>query len=183
MAHYRRADVPGGTFFFTLVTYERRPLLTTDLARRVLRDAIEQVRSRRPFEINGFVLLPDHLHTIWTLPSGDTDYPTRWRQIKTLFTRGWLAGGGTERAVSVAQAVQGGRGIWQRRYYERTVRDEAELRKRLDYIHINPVKHRLCERAIDWPWSSFHRYVKLGEYEETWGGSPEFYGDEWIDCE
>jgi putative transposase len=63
------------------------------------------------------------------------------------------------------------------------VRDEAELRKRLDYIHINPVKHRLCERAIDWPWSSFHRYVKLGEYEEGWGGSPEFHGDEWIECE
>jgi putative transposase len=183
MAHYRRADVPGGTFFFTLVTYERRPLLTTDVARRVLRDAIEQVRSRRPFEINGFVLLPDHLHTIWTLPSGDTDYPTRWRQIKTLFTRGWLAAGGTEGPVSVARAVQGGRGVWQRRYYERTVRDEAELRKRLDYIHINPVKHRLCERAIDWPWSSFHRYVKLGEYEDTWGGSPEFYGDEWMACE
>jgi len=183
MAKYRRANVPGGTFFFTLVTYERRPLLTTDLARQLLREAIQHVRGRLPFVIEGIVLLPDHLHTIWTLPSGDTDYPTRWRQIKSLFTRGWLAAGGEEAEVTVQRAMQGGRGIWQRRYYERTIRDEADLRRRLDYIHINPVKHGLCARASDWQWSSFHRYVKLGEYEESWGGSPKFFGDEWDACE
>lgn len=181
MANYRRAVVPGGTFFFTQVTYDRRPILTTATARRALRQAIREVRHRRPFAIDGFVLLPDHLHTVWTLPRGDADYPTRWRQIKSLFTKRWLAAGGNEQSVSVGRAVQGGRGVWQRRYFERTVRNESDLRRCLDYLHINPVKHGLCDRAADYPWSSLHRYLRLGEYDTDWGGSAEFFGDEW-DC-
>ncbi|MEM8865694.1 MAG: transposase [Planctomycetota bacterium] len=183
MANYRREIIPGGTYFFTQVTYNRRPLLTTPLARRLLRESIRRVRRTRPFKIDGFVLLPDHLHCIWTLPPGDADYPTRWRQLKSTFTRSWLAAGGYEAEVPVGQAVQGGRGVWQRRYYERVVRNEADLRQRLNYLHINPVKHGYCERTVDWPWSSFHRYVKLGEYDSTWGGSPELFGDEWLECE
>ncbi len=183
MANYRRAVVPGGTFFFTLVTYNRRPWLTSPAARRLLRKSFRVVRSDRPFAVDGIVLLPDHLHCIWTLPRGDSDFATRWRLIKGGFTRAWLAGGGAEEGVSVGRAVQGGRGVWQRRFYEHTIRDEEELRRCLDYVHLNPVKHGLCERAADWPWSSLHRYIALGEYEPDWGGAPDLFGDEWQKCE
>ncbi len=150
MANYRRADVAGGTFFFTVVTHQRRKILTTDLARSILRDSFRRVKDRHPFSVDGIVLLPDHMHTIWTLPTGDNDFPTRWRQIKSLFTREWIASGGSESGVSLSQSKQGSRGVWQRRYIEKTIQDEADMRRHHDYIHINPVKHQLCEKASDW---------------------------------
>ena len=170
MPDYRRFFVPGGTFFFTLVIEQRRPILTTDLGREVLRRALEEQCAKRPFSIIAMVLLPEHLHTLWVLPPGDSRYPLRWRQIKESFTRGFLAGGGTEAHRSTSRALHRERAVWQRRYWEHTCFDEDDLKHHLDYIHWNPVKHGLVRRVADWPWSSFHRYVSMGEYEMDWGG-------------
>ena len=183
MPNYRRNLVPGGTFFFTVVTNHRRRFLTDEPARVALRQAIREIRARRPFAIDAIVLLPDHLHTVWTLPPNDALYPLRWRQIKSRFTQIYLAAGGIETTISVSRAIKGERGVLQRRYHEHTVRDEDDRKHRIDYVHINPLKHGLVKRVIDWPWSSFHRYVRLGEYSPDWGSDPTFYGDEWLTYE
>ncbi|TWT90944.1 Transposase IS200 like protein [Pseudobythopirellula maris] len=183
MPNYRRASIEGGTFFFTLTTQGRRDLLTTAIARRALRESFREVRTRRPFDLVAIVLLPDHLHCLWALPRGDHDFSQRWSRIKAGFTRRYLAAGGVEAPTTISRGVRGERGVWQRRFYERAIRDETHLRRTMDYIHINPVKHGLVARAKDWPWSSFHRYCRLGEYNAEWGGSGEFFGDEWLEFE
>ncbi len=180
MPNYRRLFVPGGTYFFTLVTHQRRSFLTEMSARRCLRRAFREVRKRRRFVLDAFVLLPDHLHCVWTLPSGDANYSVRWRQIKMRFTQMYLESGGVDAGVSNSRARKGERGVWQSRYFEHTVRDEKDLKHCIDYAHTNPLKHGLVSRVRDWPWSSFRRYVHLGEYSLEWGSSPEFYGDEWL---
>jgi putative transposase len=179
MTDYRRWRVSGGTYFFTVVTHERHPFLTDAVARRSLRDALRTVRARRPFRIDAIVLLPDHLHTIWTLPPGDFDYATRWQLVKRRFTKSYLACGGTEASRTVSRLSKGERGLWQRRYFEHTCRDDADMKRCADYLHVNPLKHGLVERVIDWPWSSFHRYVRLGEYASDWGSANIWLGDEW----
>jgi putative transposase len=180
MPRYRRCFVPGGTYFFTVVTHRRRSFLTDDMARAALRQALREVRARHPVAIDAIVLLPDHLHAVWTLPLDDDRYPLRWRQIKSRFTREYLERGGVEGAVSVSRSIKGERGVLQRRFFEHTVRDEADLKRCIDYVHINPLKHGLVKRVVDWPWSSFHRYVALGEYSADWGSDATFYGDEWL---
>jgi REP-associated tyrosine transposase len=179
MTNYRRWRVAGGTYFFTVVTLDRRRILVDDVARRALREAFRIVRSRRPFRIDGIVLLPDHLHAIWTLPNGDCDYATRWQLIKRRFTKSYLDAGGSEAKPSASRASKGERSVWQRRYFEHTCRDEIDLKRCADYLHVNPLKHGLVSRVLDWPWSSFHRYVRLGEYEPDWGNANVWYGDEW----
>jgi putative transposase len=116
--------------------------------------------------VDAIVVLPDHLHAIWTLPEGDADFAVRWRLIKSAFSRGMPHG---ER-ISVSRAAKNERGFWQRRYWEHTLRDERDLARHMDYIHFNPVKHGLVARVRDWPYSSFHRMVKLGIYPADWGG-------------
>lgn len=182
MSEYRRNFVPGGTYFFTCTTYCRRPVLTTDLGRRCLREAIEEVQNRYPFTMDAIVLIPDHWHTIWTLPPGDVRYPMRWSRIKEEFTERWLAAGGGEQVQSVSRRARRMRGVWQRRYWEHTVRDEEDLERCVDYVHWNPRKHGLVRRVVDWPWSSFHRYVALRHYEVDWGGvdpTPGWDDPEW----
>lgn len=181
MTNYRRAYVPGGSFFFTAVTYQRRKILTERIARICLRNAIQSVRRRIPFRINAIVLLPDHLHTVWTLPRGDHGFSTRWRQIKSLFTRNFSLP--TDRSQNGSRARKREREIWQRRFFEHTCRDEKDFSRCIDYVHINPLKHGIVERVADWPWSSFHRYVRLGTYQSDWGRTGVFYGDEWLDYE
>ena len=171
MTDYRRWFVPGGTYFFTLVTYQRRHFLTDDMPRRCLREAISTVKRDHPFEIVAIVLLPDHLHTVWTLPNGDANYATRWRRIKEEFTESFLADGGVELPVSESRRKKGERGIWQRRYWEHTVGDEDDLKRCVDYTHWNPKKHGYVTRVRDWEYSTFHRFVELGEYEIEWGAS------------
>jgi putative transposase len=173
----------GRTFFFTVVTDERRPILTTDLGRCCLRAAFHQTRASRHFELTAIVLLPDHLHSVWTLPEGDTDFSTRWRAIKSEFTRRWLAAGGGEATSSHSRSSKAERSIWQRRFYEHTCRDDADLKRCVDYVHVNPLKHGLVTQVRDWPWSSFHRHVRLGEYSLDWGTANEWYGDEFRDAE
>jgi putative transposase len=153
---YRRAFTSGGTFFFTLVTHERRPVFASIEAVDVLRSAFRAVRASRPFHIDAMVVMPDHLHCLWTLPPGDADFSTRWRLIKTWFTKHHGAD---------AQPPA----IWQPRYWEHQVRDEADFANHADYIHYNPVKHGLAASPMAWPYSSFRRYVEAGVYPANWG--------------
>ena len=182
MPRYRRIYIPGGTYFFTCVVYGRRPILITELGRRCLRQAINEIRRDHPFEIVAIVLLPDHWHSIWTLPRGDDRYPMRWMRIKEQFTEAWLEAGGTELSQSTSRIKHRQRGIWHKRYWEHTVRDEADLERCVNYIHWNPRKHKLVSRVCDWKWSSFHRFVREGEYDLDWGGrdpSPGWEDPEW----
>ena len=165
--HYRRAHVPGGTYFFTVALADRRSTLLTDQADG-LREIVRAVRLRHPFEIVAMVLLPDHLHAIWQLPPGDADYATRWALVKAGFSRGIPKG---ER-VSPSRAAKRERGIWQRRYWEHLIRDERDLQAHVDYIHYNPVKHGYVVRPSAWPHSSIHRHIRMGWLTEDWAGSP-----------
>ena len=177
MSNYRR-NRHGQTYFFTVVTDHRRPILTTELGRSALRKAIRETRQETPFNILAIVLLPDHLHTIWEMPHGDTDYSTRWKTIKTRFTKIWRKRGGSTNPRSQSRQIRGEHGVWQRRFFEHTCRDEEDLNRCIDYVHVNPLRHGLVDRVSDWPWSSFHRYVKIGSYSVDWGGACEWYGDE-----
>jgi len=171
MSDYRRWFIPGGTYFFTVVTYDRRAILTTGDGRRILHAAIVTIRERRPFELIANVLLPDHWHLVMTLPRGDVAYSVRMKRIKEEFTTQWLAAGLPEADVTEAQRANGERGVWQPRFWEHTVRDEHDLERCVDYIHWNPRKHGLVRRVRDWPWSSFHRFVTAGQYDMDWGGT------------
>jgi putative transposase len=182
MPNYRRWYVPGGTFFFTVVTWGRRPMLCEDLARRCLHEAFEEIRRHWPFELIAVVLQPDHLHAVWTLPTGDDKYSVRWKRIKEEFTRRYLKGGGEENSPNRSRERHGERGIWHRRFWEHTVRDEDDLKRCVDYIHWNPKKHGLVANVRDWPWSSFHRFVTLGEHTLNWGAedpTPGYDDPEW----
>jgi putative transposase len=165
MTGYRRNFISGGSFFFTVNLAERQLHLLTEQIDK-LRDAFRKVWRQHPFTIDAMVVLPDHLHAVWTLPEDDADFATRWRLIKSAFSHGLVAG---ER-ISESRAAKGERGIWQRRYWEHTIRDERDFARHVDYIHTNPVKHGLVARVRDWPFSSFHRMVKLGVYPEDWAG-------------
>jgi len=171
MADFRRWYVSGGMFFFTVVTCRRRRFLTTKEGKHLLRSAIDLVRVDRPFELFANVLLPDHWHLIMQLPQGDTDYSTRIRRIKEQFTKSWLEAGLPEAEITPALAKKGYRGIWQPRFWEHAVADENDLERCTDYIHWNPRKHGLVRRVRDWPCSSFHRFVKAGDYDPDWGGT------------
>jgi len=167
MPDFRRYRVPGGCFFFTVNLLERRGnnLLVTRID--LLRDAVRRVRSSRPFTIDAWVVLPDHLHAVWTLPPGDDDFSTRWRLIKTFFARGlpkteWL---------SRVRGADGERGIWQRRFWEHAIRDDADYAAHMDYVHFNPVKHGLVTSPADWPYSTFRACVARGLYPVDWIGS------------
>ena len=161
MSNYRRSRVAGGTYFFTLTLEDRRSRLLIDHI-AILRDAVRKARAARPFKIDAWVVLPEHMHCIWTLPAGQSDYSARWRDIKIRFVK---ALPNTE-AVSASKARRGERGIWQRRFWEHAITSERDYYAHLDYVHLNPVKHGLVKRAVDWPYSSFHRYLAAGFYQE-----------------
>jgi len=168
MPNYRRLFQPGGMFFFTAVTERRCPILLEAPARRSLRAAMSEVQVRHPFEITAIVLLPQHLHCIWKLPEGDSDFSIRWARIKMLFSKLWLASGGSEAAVSQSRRRHRERGVWQKRFWEHTIRDENDPIHHVNYIHYNPVKHGLARCPHAWPHSSFYRWVKEGYYHENW---------------
>ena len=169
MPDYRRAWHPGGTYFFTVNLLQRH---SNDLLTRhagLLRETVRSVRQRHPFTIHGWVVLPDHLHCVIELPAGDTDFAVRWRLIKMNFSKALPH---TE-CISTVRARRGERGIWQRRYWEHLIRDEADFRTHMDYVHINPVKHGIVKRVADWPHSTFHRLVAQGVYPLDWAGGAE----------
>ncbi len=164
---YRRAFTPGGRFFFTLVTEKRRPILAGAESVDVLRTAFRKVRQSRPFVIEAIVIMPDHLHCIWTLPPGDADFATRWRLIKTWFTkhcRSDLRG-----IRNASRQSRGEQAIWQHRLWEHVIRDEIDFEHHVDYIHYNPVKHGYVATPNEWQFSSIHKYIKAGMYPPNWG--------------
>lgn len=170
---YRRAKVKGGTYFFTVVANNRIKILNHAENTQLLRESFKKIMKNHPFRIEAFVLLPDHLHCIWSLPDQDSDFSTRWRLIKSHFSRKCnLVGWGEERNPTKANASRlkkKEKPVWQRRFWEHLIRNNDDLKQHIDYIHYNPVKHNLVKAPKDWQYSSFHRYVATGIYNLEWG--------------
>jgi len=165
MTNYRRNRVPGGTYFFTVNLLDRKSDLLVQHIQH-LRDTVRHVRAQAPFHIDAWVVLPEHMHCIWTLPDGDTDFSSRWKTIKAAFSKDLPAG----ELRSVSRVGKGERGIWQRRFWEHTIRDDRDYAAHVDYVHFNPVKHGFVSELRDWPYSSLHRHVALGIYPAQWAG-------------
>jgi putative transposase len=168
MPNFRRAIVPGGTFFFTVVTYQRAPILCEPRAIELLRCVLRTCVARWPFQIDAIVVLPDHLHAIWTLPPGDSSYSARWGWLKKEFTKAWLAAGACEQRQSRGRERDRRRGVWQSKFWEHTVRNQGDYARRMDYVHYNPVKHGYASCPHLWEWSSFRRCAQGGLYSVDW---------------
>lgn len=161
---YRRSQAGGATFFFTVVTYNRNKILCLDENTELIKDAFAMVKHDHPFKIEAFVMLPDHIHCIWKLPNGDMDFSTRWMLIKSYFTRRCnnpYKSKQTESRINKREQY-----VWQRRFWEHQIRDEKDFKSHVDYIHYNPVKHKLVTSPKDWPYSTFKRYLKTGIYND-----------------
>ncbi|MDP1659097.1 MAG: transposase [Methylotenera sp.] len=174
MVQYRRNLVAGATYFFTVTLADRRSHLLTQYV-DVLRESVKKVQQQHPFEIVAWVVLPDHLHAVWTLPKDDSDYSVRWRAIKSHFVRSIKKHG-----VAITMRADSSAKCWQRRFWEHTIKNEDDLRRCVDYCYINPVKHGLVKVVVDWPYSSFHRDVKRGIYPSNWAsgdGDESGYGE------
>jgi putative transposase len=171
MSNYRHREQPGRTLFFTVVSFDRRPHLATTTARPILRKALIETCRERPFQTLAQVLLPDHIHAIWTMPPDDGDFSLRWRLIKTRVTQALREAGMDVTNPRPSRRERHDHAVWQPRFWEHVIRDDDDLRRHVEYIHWNPVKHGLVERVRDWPWSTFHRYVREGLYPADWGSS------------
>ncbi|MBL7480341.1 REP-associated tyrosine transposase [Legionella bononiensis] len=164
MVNYRRDKTQGGTYFFTLTLKDRTSNLITYHIPE-LRHSFLQAQKNNPFIIHAVVVLPDHVHLIMELPEKDSDYSTRLRQIKTYFSQEIKSSG-----ESILKNLRGEYNLWQRRFWEHRIRDESDFNSHVNYIHFNPVKHGLVKEVIEWPYSSFHRYVREGRLPRSWGG-------------
>jgi len=169
MSNYIRAKIKGGTYFFTLITFNRRPLFNEELARICLRSSFKETREKYPFKIDAICLLPDHLHCIWTLPKHDENFSIRWSMIKGRFSIQYLKKGGIDGKRNKSRSKKGEAALWQRRFWEHCIRDNEDMNKHIDYIHYNPVKHRYVKKPFDWEWTSFHKYLKINKYSPEWG--------------
>ena len=165
---YRRATVPDASYFFTLITYQRHQLFSNPSNVERWRQAVAKVQRVRPFIVEAEVVMPDHLHMIWTMPDADANYATRIRLIKTAFTKD-LSSRDSSVATSESRIRKGERDVWQRRYWEHVIRDERDFQAHLDYIHANPVQHGLVARPIEWPYSTFGIWLERGAYDPWWG--------------
>lgn len=165
---YRRDYTQGASYFFTVVTFRRVGFFNTDEAVSRLRSAFKEEMARRLFVIDAIVILPDHIHSVWTLPQADADYSMRWRNIKRSFTQQVAVS--DRPAVFASRRHKGEQAIWQRRFWEHRIRDEQDFSNHIDYIHYNPVKHCYVKRPVDWAHSSIHRYIRQGVLPATWGG-------------
>lgn len=162
MPNYIRPRVTGARVFFTVALADRGSnLLVREVER--LRAAVRVTRAERPFGIDAWVVLPDHLHAVWTLPEGDRDFAIRWSAIKARFSAGLQAG-----RLRQSHVARREKGIWQRRFWERHLRNEADHEAHVRYCWLNPVKHGLVELAVDWPHSSIHRDIARGRVEPEW---------------
>ncbi len=168
---YRRLKAKGATFFFTVVTHRRENILCVKNNARLVKEAFDHIKVKHPFAMDTFVLLPDHIHCVWTLPENDNDFSMRWRLIKSYFSK--RVENKNECFKSPSRASKGEHGIWQRRFWEHLIRDDDDFNKHVEYIHYNPVKHGLVKSPKDWPYSSFHRYISQGIYNSEWGAGRE----------
>lgn len=168
MSDYRRSFVPGGCFFFSVALADRQSSLLVDEIAR-LRSAYAVTQTTLPFTTLAICVLPEHLHAIWALPAHDSDYAQRWALLKSSFSRGLPLAA----RLSLRQRHKREKGLWQRRYWGHWIRDAEDLQRHLDYLHYNPVKHGLVGQVKDWPYSSFHRYVRQGLLPADWGGGPD----------
>ncbi|WP_071525315.1 REP-associated tyrosine transposase [Spirulina subsalsa] len=166
---YRRSKVPGATYFFTVVTYERQPLFNDPKLIKLLRQTFRQVKQPYPFTLDAISILPDHLHCIWTLPPDDADFSRRWQRIKSSFSRHCPPQ--YHNISSISRQKKREKSIWQHRFWEHQIRDETDFIHHVDYIHYNPVKHGLVNAPKDWQYSSFHHYLKDGAYTLDWGAN------------
>ncbi len=165
MPNYRRYRIPGGCYFFTVNLLNRKNTLLVDHI-DLLRESVRLCKQKHPFHIDAWVVLPEHMHCIWTLPENDNDFSKRWKLIKTEFSKGIP---NNERRSKV-RIKRGERGIWQRRFWEHAIRGDRDYAAHMDYLHFNPVKHGWASNVIDWPYSSFHRYLNKGIYPVDWSG-------------
>jgi len=166
---YIRFFQEGGTYFFTAVTFNRRKIFNTELNCNFFHQAVEKVCEKHPFEVIAYCICPDHIHMIWTLPQDNSDYPTRWRLIKSYFSR--KLNDPEDHALSQSRMSKGEKNIWQRRYWEHYIKDETDLKNYIEYIHYNPVKHHYAKSPISWKDSSFSDYVNEGLYDRNWGNN------------
>ena len=169
MPNYIRHRLRGGTFFFTLKTENNAPLFRDGGNVARLGRLFRETQDRWPFEMHAVVLLPDHLHALWSLPLGDGDFSVRWAWLKKEFSKEYVAAGGVEQSTSESRRRNRRFGVWQRRFWEHTIRDDKDFERHFDYIHWNPVKHGCSVRPADWPHSSFHRWADKGCYPNDWG--------------
>ena len=173
MTQYRRIYMPGASWFFTvnLAHKQGNYLLVEQID--LLREAFKYVKKRHPFYMDAVVVMPNHLHCIWTLPEGDADYSLRWRLLKAFFSRGIPK----DEVISNSREKRRERGIWQRRFWTHLLTDQEDYNQHFDYIHWNPVKHGWVKKVHEWEYSSFHRAVEDGLYSLEWGHSGEFVID------
>jgi len=178
MPSYRRTLIKGASYFFTLVSFQRQPILCDKPIREALRNAIKLTQKKYPFNIDAWILMPDHLHCIWTLPEKDSDYSVRWNQIKrrvSIECKQYKK----QSLMNTSKSKHRESTIWQRRFWEHQIRDDADYKRHFDYIHFNPVKHGLVNSPNQWEYSTFHKAVKDNVYDKNWGAyeNPELYGD------
>ena len=169
MPNYRQIHAPGGTYFFTVVTCDRMPILSSEPNIELLKKITRETQRNHPFDQIAYCILPDHIHCIWTLPVSDKDYCTRWMLIKARFSREYKPGSDVEEHISDSRARKRERDVWQRRFWEHAIRNDEDLSKHIDYIHFNPIKHGVVKRLSDWKWSSFHEFIDGGYYDKNWG--------------
>jgi putative transposase len=174
MVNYRRFKIPGGSYFFTVTLRDRASIILTKYI-DILRDAIHHVKKYRPFKIDTLVVLPDHLHAIWTLPPDDDNYSIRWNQIKGRFTQI------VKRQENFKKDNRNEYNLWQRRFWEHVIKDDLDMENHVNYIHYNPVKHGLAKRVKDWPYSTFHQYVREMKLPSDWGDSQKIYDGKFMD--
>ena len=166
---YRRANIAGGTYFFTVNLAERgKSILIEHIA--YLRNTINLVKKRHPFIVDAMVVMPDHFHLLMTLPPNDNDFAKRIMLIKAGFSRSLPK---TER-INRSRKLKGERGIWQRRYWEHMIRNETDYARHVDYIHYNPVKHGCVKNASEWQYTTLHQFIERKIVSPDWGRADDF---------
>jgi putative transposase len=169
MSNYRRVNIQGGTYFFTIVTNQRKHLFLNDIAIDLFLEALFHVKNYHPFFNLAYCILPDHIHFLWEMPFNDANYSIQIGEIKKRFSKHYIAEYGMPNIISQSQRNRGETGIWQRRFWEHYIRDEDDLKRHINYIHYNPVNHGLVDRVNEWSASSFFDYVDQGYYDFDWG--------------
>jgi len=177
MSNYRRAAAKGASYFFTLVSYQRRNIFCDQSIRFALRQAIKRVQNKSPFSIDAWVLLPNHMHCIWTLPEGDNNFSQRWSSIKRRVSIECGQQYKQQQLLTESKVKRRESTLWQRRFWEHQIRNQQDFNNHLDYIHYNPVKHNYCYSPSQWQYSTIHRYIKEGYYPYNWGEQEPYFSD------